>query len=109
MYRLGTPELVNSLPFAPAQEIPGRPRVCGPRVPVADVDGEEFEEAPRGGLPCPSDQRWQDGMAVCLWCGGFQYVDRLHCHLSAVNIPAFAIRTAAKTSSGLPSRLQGTT
>jgi hypothetical protein len=32
-----------------AQEVAGSPRVRRPRVPVADVDGEEFEEASKAG------------------------------------------------------------
>jgi hypothetical protein len=31
--------------------------VCRPRIPVADVDGEEFEEAQRGPTPGPGGER----------------------------------------------------
>jgi hypothetical protein len=48
MHRLDAPELANPLPFAPAQEGTGSPRIRRPRVFVAAIDGEEFEEAPRG-------------------------------------------------------------
>src|ERR1017187_597444 len=57
MHRLHPPQFANSLPFAPAQEISGGPRIRRPRVFVTDVDGEEFEEAKRGTLPCPRDER----------------------------------------------------
>jgi hypothetical protein len=48
MHRLDQAERANPLPFALAQEIRSRPSVCCSRVLVADIDGEEFEEAPRG-------------------------------------------------------------
>ena len=38
-------ERVNSLPFAPSQKQGGGMSVGRPRVLVANVDGEEFEEA----------------------------------------------------------------
>jgi len=40
----GRIELARS-PMCPAQEGSRRPRICSPRILVADVDGEEFEEA----------------------------------------------------------------
>jgi hypothetical protein len=55
MHGLDAPEFTSPLPFAPAQEGSGRPRVF-----VADVDGEEFEEAACGPFPSPSDQRWEN-------------------------------------------------
>src|ERR1039458_7609488 len=60
VHRLDAPEFANPLPFAPAQEGRGRPRIRRPRVLVADVDGEEFEEAPRGPIPSLGNQRRQD-------------------------------------------------
>ena len=59
MDRLDAPEFANPLPLAPAQESARRPRIGRPRVFVADVDGEEFEEAPHGSRPCPGNQRGQ--------------------------------------------------
>jgi hypothetical protein len=53
MHRLDAPEFANPLPFAPAQECTSSPRVCGARVFVADVDGEEFKETPCSPIPCP--------------------------------------------------------
>ncbi len=41
MHRLDTPESINPLPFTPAQEHGGGARVSNPRIPVANVDGEE--------------------------------------------------------------------
>ena len=55
VHRLDAGEFGNSLPGAPAQEVADCSRVCCPRVPIADIHGEEFEEAERGRLPCPSD------------------------------------------------------
>src|SRR5665213_2245003 len=57
VHRLNAPQVANPLPFTPAQEGSSRPRICCPRVPVADVDGEEFEEAQRGPIPCPCYER----------------------------------------------------
>src|ERR1017187_8583927 len=56
MYRLDAPERVNPLPFAPVQEVSRGPRISGPRIPVADVDSEVFEEAQRGSIPCTGDE-----------------------------------------------------
>src|ERR1035438_5465675 len=56
MRRLDAPEFANPLPFAPAQEYSSGPRIGRPCVLVADIDGEEFEEAPRGPLPGPGDE-----------------------------------------------------
>jgi len=52
MHRLNAPQLVNPLPFTPAQEGSRGPRIGRPRVAVADVDGEEFEEAQRAVVTC---------------------------------------------------------
>ena len=57
MHRLNAPQLANPLPFTPAQEVSCGARVCRPRVAVADVDGEVFEEAPLGPIPCLGNQR----------------------------------------------------
>jgi hypothetical protein len=57
VHRLNAPEFTNPLPFAPAGEIGGGAAISRPRVPVADVDSEEFKEAQRGPLPCPGDER----------------------------------------------------
>ena len=58
VHRLDAPEFANPPPFAPAQEgRRRRPRIRRPRVLVADVDGEEFEEAPRGFFPGPGNER----------------------------------------------------
>ena len=56
MHRLNPPQLTNPLPFTPAREIPRRPRICRPRIPVTDVAGEEFEEALCGPI---------SGLAAC--------------------------------------------
>jgi hypothetical protein len=45
MHRLNAGEFANSLSFTPAQKIRRSSRVRCPRVAVADVNGEEFEEA----------------------------------------------------------------
>jgi hypothetical protein len=47
----------DALPLVPAQEGPRSPPVSGPRVRVADVDGEELDEPPRGSRPCPGRPR----------------------------------------------------
>ena len=47
--------------LAPAQEGGGRLPVGRAGVLVADIDREEFNEAPRGPLPCPLNQRRQLG------------------------------------------------
>jgi hypothetical protein len=47
--------------LAPAQEGDGRLAVGRAGVLVADIDGEEFEEAPGGPFPCPLNQRRQLG------------------------------------------------
>ncbi len=36
-----------------------RPRISRPRIPVANMDGEEFEEAPRGSISNAGDERRQ--------------------------------------------------
>ena len=59
MHRLHVLQPVNPLPFAPVQKRSGSAAISFARVFVADVDGEEFEEAQRGPLPCPVNQRWQ--------------------------------------------------
>src|SRR5271166_6370094 len=59
MHRLHVFEAANSLPFAPAEEGAGSPPVSGASVGVADVDGEELDEAPGGALACPGDERWK--------------------------------------------------
>jgi hypothetical protein len=55
MQRLDAPQLANPLPFAPAQEGRRRPPVSGPRVAVADIDGEELDKAQRGPFARPGD------------------------------------------------------
>jgi len=58
MHRLQhAPERINPLPVAPVQKGGSGPRISGPRVPVADVDGEVFEEAQRGPIPGTGDER----------------------------------------------------
>ena len=47
--------------LAPAQERAGRLPVGRAGVLVADIDREEFNEAPRGPFPCPLNQRRQLG------------------------------------------------
>ena len=47
------PERVNPLPFTPVQKISGGAGISGPRVLVADGDGEELDEAERGAIPAP--------------------------------------------------------
>jgi hypothetical protein len=47
MHRLNPPERVNPRPFTPAEEVIRGPRISRPRVPVADVDGEELNETQR--------------------------------------------------------------
>ena len=54
MHRLDPREFADPLSFGPVQEGASGPRIGRPRVFVADVDGEEFEEAPRDRLPAPS-------------------------------------------------------
>jgi hypothetical protein len=56
MHRLHVRQPVNPLPFTPAQKHGGGARVSGPRVPVANIDREEIEEAKRGAVPCPANQ-----------------------------------------------------
>ena len=51
------PERINPLPVAPVQKGGSGPRISGPRVPVADVDGEVFEDAQRGPIPGTGDER----------------------------------------------------
>jgi hypothetical protein len=45
MHRLDAPEFANPLPFALPEESASGPCLRRPRVLVADIDGEEFEEA----------------------------------------------------------------
>src|ERR1019366_8844324 len=63
MHRLDASKFANPLPFAPAQEGTSGPRICGPRVFVADIDGEEFEEAPRGFVSGMRDEHRQYAIA----------------------------------------------
>jgi hypothetical protein len=51
MHGLDASWFANPLPFAPGQESRRCSRIGRPRVFVTDIDGEEFEEAPRGPLP----------------------------------------------------------
>jgi hypothetical protein len=62
MHRLNAPQLADPLPFAPAQEVSSGAAIRRPRVFVADVDGEVFEEAQRGPIPGTGDER---GNAEC--------------------------------------------
>ena len=57
MHRLNTPHLANPLPLTPAQKIGSGAAISSSRVPVADVDGEEFEGAQSRPIPCPGDER----------------------------------------------------
>lgn len=52
MQRLDLRQGHNPLPFAPAQKITRRPSVGCSGVRIADIDGEEFEQAAR--TPCPA-------------------------------------------------------
>ena len=45
----------DSLPFAPTQEFGGA-TVGRAGIRIADIDGEEFEEAPRPAPPCFGDE-----------------------------------------------------
>ena len=59
MDRLNVPELARPVLRAPLQKVACSARICRPRVPVADVDREEFQEA-LGGRPAGrGDQRRQ--------------------------------------------------
>jgi hypothetical protein len=57
--RLDLSEATNALPFAPVEKFSSGPSVGRSCVRVADIDGEEFQEAELGPLPCPGDQRRQ--------------------------------------------------
>jgi hypothetical protein len=57
MHRLHVLQPGNPLPFTPAQRHGGGASVCRPRVPVANVDREELEEAMRGAVPLPCQSR----------------------------------------------------
>src|SRR5712692_11717057 len=57
--RLDLIERADPAHVAPAQKRGGRAPVRGARVRVADIDGEEFEEAGASPLPGPGDKRWQ--------------------------------------------------
>jgi hypothetical protein len=48
MHRLHVLQRGNPLPFTPAHEHGGGASICRPRVFVANVDGEELDEAKRG-------------------------------------------------------------
>ena len=61
MYRLHAPQLANPRPFAPVQKVSRRSCISRPRVPVADVDGELFEEAQCGPVPGAHDDRRKRG------------------------------------------------
>ena len=52
MHRLHVLQPTDPLPFAPVQKRGGSAAISNARVFVADVDGEEFNEAQRGPLPC---------------------------------------------------------
>ena len=45
----------TAVPFAPAQEGSSGSSVCHPRVLVADIDGERFQEASRGPVQTRND------------------------------------------------------
>jgi len=62
MHRLNAAEFTNPFPFTPAKKLGGGARIGRPRVTVANVDIEEFEEAERGFLPCTGDQYWEPRM-----------------------------------------------
>jgi hypothetical protein len=53
--RLHLVQIGDAAILAPAQEGAGGAAIGGACVGVADIDGEEFEESPGGGLPCPFD------------------------------------------------------
>jgi hypothetical protein len=64
MHRLNAPELANPLPFTPAEEISGGAAISRPSVAVADIDDEVFEEAQRGPIPGPGDERGKRRLSV---------------------------------------------
>ena len=57
MHRLHILQPAKTALLAPDEEGARRPGVGRPGVAVADIDGEELEEAPSGPLPRPRDQR----------------------------------------------------
>jgi hypothetical protein len=57
MHRLDAAEFANPLLLAPVKEVRSRAAISRERVFVADVDGEEFEEAPRSPAPAMSAGR----------------------------------------------------
>jgi hypothetical protein len=56
MHRLHVLQSGNPLPFAPAQEHGGGASICSTRVPIANIYGEELDEAAGGAVPCPANQ-----------------------------------------------------
>ena len=52
-------ESANPMRLAPVEKPDSRPMVGRTRIRIANVDGEEFEEAGARPLPCPGDERRQ--------------------------------------------------
>jgi len=63
MHRLYLAQLMDAATLTPAEERASSAAVGGACIRIADVDGEEFEEANSGRLPCPSNQRRQARIA----------------------------------------------
>jgi hypothetical protein len=59
MNRLDLIEPTNLSGFAPLQKFDRRPMIGRARIRIANVDGEKFQEALLGPLPCPGNQRRQ--------------------------------------------------